>query len=89
MSICESELTAADYMDCARFFMAGGKYDDGEDAIFVAVEISGEQRREYMIQGKALLIDLLHLPDQALVLGGLPRDEVFEAINDLEKWEKA
>jgi len=35
------------------------------------------------------LIGLLSLSDRALILGGLPRDEVFEAINDLEKWEKA
>ena len=89
MDRCDENMLAADYMDCARFFIAAEKYDDAEDAIFHGAELAGTQRKAYILQGKALLIDLLRLSDQALVLGGLPRNEVFGAINDLEKWEKA
>ena len=90
MESCDAELQAQDYLNCARFLMAAEKLDDGEDAIFHAVEMAQEdEKREYIISGKALLIGLLSLSDRALILGGLPRDEVFQAINDLEKWEKA
>lgn len=90
MESCDAELQAQDYLNCARFLMAAEKLDDGEDAIFHAVEMAQEdEKREYIISGKALLIGLLSFSDRALILGGLPRDEVFQAINDLEKWEKA
>lgn len=89
MQRCREDLTAADYLACARFFMAGGKFDDGEDAVFHAVEAAGNEPGEYLLAGRALLIEILSLSDQALVLGGLPRNEVFDAIHDLEKWEKA
>ena len=89
MDRCAENLLPSDYLDCAQFFMAGEQYADGEDAIFYALELAGEERAGYIQQGKVLLGELLCLSEHALVLGGLSKEEVTDAINDLEKWEKA
>ena len=87
MDACQDDLTAEDYLRCARFFMAGEHFDHGEDALFLAVE-AAEDKHYYVLQGRALLRALLLLPDGTLTPGGLPRAEVLRAIDDLEMWEK-
>ena len=88
MDACEDSLTADDYLCCARFFMAGEHFDDGEDAAFMAVE-SADEPETYIRQGIELFRELLTLPDGTLVPGGLLREDVIRAINDLESWEQA
>lgn len=87
MDACENDLTAEDYLACARFFMAGEHFEQGEDALFLGAEIARDPR-VYVLQGVALLRRLLLLSDSVLITGGLPREDVLRAINDLEAWEK-
>lgn len=86
MDACADSLMPEDYMRCARFFMAGEHFDHGEDAIFLAVEQS-DHPDDWIFQGLSLLRGLLCLPDSVLIPGGLPRADVFRAIDDLEAWE--
>lgn len=83
----EEDLTADDYFLCARFFVAGERYADAEDALFLGLPMS-EDETAYAAAGAELLRPLLQEPEQALILAGLPRDEVEQAIKDLEGWEK-
>ena len=88
MDQCADQLTAEDYIRCARFFMAGEHFDDGEDAIFLAVE-EAEEPDEYIRRGLDLLRGLLALPDSTLTPGGLPKEDVRRAIDDLQAWGTA
>ena len=88
MDGCEPFLSAEDYIRCARFFMAGEHFDHGEDAIFLAVE-TADAPGDYIRRGLELLKGLLPLPDSALVLGGLPREDVTRAMEDLQAWGTA
>ncbi len=89
MARCGDMLEAADYLACARFFAAAGEYAACEDAVFLGAETEAGNDGAYRAQGRAILAGLLSLPDEGLLLGGLPRNEVYQAMNDLEKWEKA
>lgn len=88
MDACADALSAEDYLGCARFFIAGEHFDYAEDAIFLAVE-AARDRHVCVLQGVALLRGLLLLSDSVLTPGGLPREDVLRAIDDLEAWEKA
>ena len=52
--------------------------------IFLAVEGSRDPGY-YVTQGLALLYAMRALPDETLVLGGMPREDVERAIIDLRK----
>ena len=88
MDECEPYLTAEDYLRCARFFMAGEHFDDGEDAVFLAVE-SADAPEDFIPQGLGLFQGLLALPDSTLIPGGLPREDVLRAMDDLKAWGTA
>jgi len=88
MDACAQRLSPEDYMACARFFLAGEKYDHCEDAIFLAIE-EAREKAKLIIQGREMLNDMLLLPENALLSGGMTRQEVMEAIEDLEAWEKS
>ena len=88
MEACEDDLTADDYLRCARFFMAGEHFDHGEDALFLAMDVADDPGY-YALQGLALLKSLLLLPDSTLTPGGLPRADVERAIEDLKSWRRA
>lgn len=89
MACCGDMLCAQDYFACARFFAAAGEYAACEDAVFLGAEAEAGNDGAYRTQGRAILEGLISLSDEGLLLGGLPRDEVYQAIKDFEKWEKA
>ncbi len=86
MQACENELTSDDYLQLARFFMAGEQYDHVEDCVFLSVE-GAEDKQYFITQGVALFTNMLTLPKGNLVLGGLPEDEVRRALTDLNNME--
>lgn len=88
MDECSDEMLPEDYLNCARFFLAGEHLTDCEDAIFMAVEMARD-KQACILQGKEMLQIILHLPDTTLIPGGMNRDEILAAIEDLETWEKA
>lgn len=87
MDICGDDMQAGDYLQCARFFLAGERLADCEDAIFMAADIA-QDRQACVNEGKEMLQAMLYLPDTTLILGGMTRDEILGAIEDLEMWEK-
>lgn len=88
MDDCDDEMTPEDYLNCARFFLAGEHLTDCEDAVFMAVEIALDKKAPIR-QGKEMLQQMLHLPETTLIPGGMTREEIRTAIDDLETWEKA
>ncbi|MBQ8080614.1 MAG: hypothetical protein IJ240_01810 [Clostridia bacterium] len=77
-------LSPEECLQCARFFLNGEALTDCEDMIFLAVEGSRDPGY-YVTQGLALLYAMRALPDETLVLGGMPREDVERAIIDLRK----
>ena len=86
MDLCGEEMEISDYLSCARFFLSGERLTDCEDAIFMAVELAREPG-DVIREGRGLLMAMLQLPDSALILAGMPRQDVIRAIEDLEAWE--
>lgn len=58
-----------------------GRFDRAEDHLFEWIE-SGDPRA--VIEGPEFLKRLLDLPDETLIRGGLPREEVLSALRELE-----
>ena len=78
-------MSAADYLDCARFFLNGGFYSDTEDMVFLAVENASDGEKEYYrTHGLSLLYNMRVLPDDTLLPGGMSRAEINESIVDLQ-----
>lgn len=86
MQACAADLTEEDYLRCARFFLAGDYLEDCEDAIFNGLELARDPA-DAIAQGKEMLESMLLLPDSTLIPAGMPREDVFSALNDLEAWE--
>ena len=86
MTACEHLLSSDDYIAAAKFFSAGEHFDFAEDAVFLAAE-GAEDVSYYIVQGRAVLTNMLTLPDTTLTAGGLPRSDVERAIRDLENME--
>lgn len=88
MDACAEQMEAADYLSCARFFLSGVRLEDCEDAVFMAVELKSDP--SFCIQqGKEIFQEMLHLPESVLLPGGMTRDDVKSAMDDLEAWGKA
>ena len=78
-------MSAADYLDCARFSLNGGFYSDTEDMVFLAVENASDGEKEYYrTHGLSLLYNMRVLPDDTLLPGGMSRAEINESIVDLQ-----
>ena len=73
-------------MDCARFFCEAEAYDSMEDALFQAVERSGEAflRREFIAQGADMLRKSATAAPQALAFAGCSREELLVSAVELE-----
>ena len=82
MGECGDLLTSDDYIAAAKFFSAGEHFDFAEDSVFLAVE-TAEDVPYYVLQGRAVLCQMLTLPDLTLTAGGLPRADVERALDDL------
>jgi len=83
-------LTAADLMDCARFFFQAEQFDQMEDALFQAVELSGSDAQE---SNRLEAIDLLRkasrAPENTLALCGMTSHELRQSARDLETENQA
>ena len=86
LSACAELLTSDDYIAAARFFSAGEHFDFAEDAVFLAAECARDVPY-FVLQGRAVLAQMLTLPDSTLTAGGLPRGDVARALDDLMKME--
>ena len=80
----EDLLTADDYIAAARFFMSADRFPDCEDAVFMAVDCA-KDRHTAALEGIALFRNILVLPDDILLAGGMPREDAERAILDLQK----
>ena len=80
--LTKDSLAAEDYAACAEFFLYGGRFADMEDMIFLAAE-TAEYPERYIRAGREMLLNILTLPDEALILGGLPREEARQSLADL------
>lgn len=88
MDHCCDAMMTEDYLSCARFYLAGGYLTDCEDAVFMAVELTRDP--DFCIQqGREMLASMLLLPESTMISGGMNRDDVMQAIEDLEAWGKA
>ena len=82
---CDDMMTSDDFFACAKFFSAGERFDLAEDAVFHAAERASDVPYA-ILQGRAVLMNMLTLPDLTLTAGGLPRAEVTRAIDDLSQF---
>lgn len=87
LSHTEEALTADDYIAAARFFMNGDRFADAEDAVFLAAECAVDKHTA-VLQGVSLFENMLVLPDDILLAGGMPREDVERAIADLSKLDR-
>jgi len=63
-----------------RFYAAIGRYDKAEDALFDLLTLDSS----YLPEGLRFYQDLLEKTDDNLQNGNLPRDEVIQALEDLQ-----
>ena len=78
-------LTAADLMDCARFFAQGERFDEMEDALFQALERgSGETREADRVEAVAMLRRAAKANEHALALCNMTGQELRESAYELE-----
>ncbi len=66
--------------DVFRFYAATGRYDKAENALFDLLDAD----QSYLPEGIRFYQDLLGKSDENLHQGNLPRDEVMDALTDLE-----
>ncbi len=79
---CASACAAEDIAPLLRFLVTGGAYADAEDVLFFQMRNFGRpaDMRTLVQAGEAMYDSLLRLPDQALIAGNLPREEVLEGL---------
>lgn len=85
LEVCREELCAQDELNCGRFFAACERFCAAEDMLFLAVEDGGTERACYAAQGLGVLTKMAALPRETLILGGLPYEEVTQAIDDIRR----
>lgn len=85
MHAVAQHLTAQDYLDAAAFMVEAEQFAKGEDALYKAIDMAdGDLYLSVLQQGIALMEKCFAYPDERLILGGLPRDEVVESIATLK-----
>jgi hypothetical protein len=78
-------LTAADLMDCARFFWQAERFDEMEDALFQALPLeTGEAWARDRGEAAALLRSAAGATERALILCGMTDDELRVSARELE-----
>ncbi len=79
-------LTAADLMDCARFFQQAGWYDEMEDALFQALplETDGTAWARDRDGAAVMLREASKVTEPALILRGMTGAELRESACELE-----
>ena len=80
--LCRDEMTGEDDLACASFFMNGGRYDAMEDMIFFGAECEGNTK-DRIARGLDMMYNARVMPDETLILGGLPREELESGIAEL------
>jgi tetratricopeptide (TPR) repeat protein len=80
VQVQDAALSAPTLLRMHRMYEARGQFDKAEDRLFELLDIDGEQ----MGLGYAFYERLQALPDHVLVEGGLPREEVDAALEELD-----
>ena len=88
VKLIQSSLTPEDYIACARFFETGLRFDYMEDMIFLAAENS-DNPKSVSEQGLDLFYMARTLPDEVLIMGGLPKAELNRSIQDFKRLTEA
>ena len=79
------QLTAADLMDCARFFAQAERYDLMEDTLFQALaRTSVQERVQTLDEAVSMLRRGAKATENALALCGMTADELRQAAHELE-----
>ncbi|MFD0868422.1 Uncharacterised protein [Chlamydia abortus] len=78
--------------DCLQaiclYYEQTGRYSRAEDRLFEWLENAAMDQAKAIRFGKAMYERLLELPDDALQQGDLPREEVLEAVRELQAIEE-
>jgi len=81
-------LTAADLMDCARFFSQAEQYDEMEDALFEALPLeNGEARERDRAEGAAMLRRAARATEKALAFCNMTAGELRLSAHELETFQ--
>jgi len=77
---CAEQCTVEDTVALLRFLRTGGAYAIAEDVLFLQLSAFArpEELRILAAEGEAFYALLLAEPDEALIQGGLPREEVMQ-----------
>ena len=85
---CDVQLSSQDYLDAAMFMLEAEQFAYSEDIIYRgidAVSIAPEEYKAYLQQAIELMSGCLQITDERLIIGGLPRDEVTESVDTLQR----